>query len=87
MAHRTQITLTDRQYERLRAESRRNGLGLAELIRRAVDRTYGWTSNDAMSAALDSSAGCWSAREDDLEDGAAYVERIRHGMAGRLAPS
>jgi hypothetical protein len=38
MSHRTQITLTDEQYERLRAESRETGLGLAEQVRRAVDR-------------------------------------------------
>ena len=29
MSHRTQITLTDEQYERLINESRRSGLGLA----------------------------------------------------------
>jgi hypothetical protein len=35
MAHHTQITLADEQYERLGEESRRSGLGLAELVRRA----------------------------------------------------
>ena len=41
MAHRMQITLADRQYERLRREADRTGASLAELVRRAVDRAYG----------------------------------------------
>ena len=41
MSHRTQITLTDEQYALLREESRRSGHGLAELVRRAVERSYG----------------------------------------------
>ena len=41
MAHRMQITLADRQYERLRLEAERTGASLAELVRRAVDRAYG----------------------------------------------
>lgn len=41
MAHRMQITLADRQYERLRREAERTGASLAELVRRAVDRAYG----------------------------------------------
>ena len=36
-----QITLDDRQYERLRREAERTGASIAELIRRAVDRSYG----------------------------------------------
>ena len=41
MAHRMQITLDDRQYERLRREAERTGASIAELIRRAIDRAYG----------------------------------------------
>ena len=40
MTHRTQITLTNQQYERLQEESRLTGASLAELVRRAVDATY-----------------------------------------------
>ncbi len=60
MAHRTQITLDDRQYERLRRESDRTGASLAELIRRAIDRTYGaeGTLEDKLRA-IDESAGAW----------------------------
>ncbi len=82
MAHRTQITLADEQYERLRAESRRTGLGLAELVRRAVDRVYGSTGPEETVRALDATFGSWAGRTDD---GASYVEGVRRGMARRLA--
>ena len=40
MSRRTQVTLTDRQHAFLVGEALRTGLSLAELVRRAVDRTY-----------------------------------------------
>jgi hypothetical protein len=40
MSRRTQITFTDRQHLFLGDESRRTGLSVAELVRRAVDATY-----------------------------------------------
>ena len=40
MGRRTQITLTDRQHAFLHGEKTRTGLSVAELIRRAVDKTY-----------------------------------------------
>ena len=40
MSRRTQITLSDRQHAFLLSESDRTGLSLAELVRRAVDKTY-----------------------------------------------
>jgi hypothetical protein len=40
MSRRTQITLSDSQYDLLRYEAYRSGLSLAELVRRAVDLTY-----------------------------------------------
>jgi len=63
MAHRMQITLDDRQYERLRAEAERTGASLAELIRRAVDRTYGAerTVEDKLRA-IEQSAGALADR-------------------------
>jgi len=82
MAHRTQVTLADEQYERLRAESRRSGLGLAELVRRAVDHVYGGNRPADIVRALDDSFGSWTDRADD---GASYVEGLRRGMADRLA--
>ena len=82
MSHRTQITLSDEQYDRLRHESARSGLGLAELVRRAVDRSYGSATHRQLLDALDSSFGSWTERDID---GADYVEGLRHGMARRLA--
>lgn len=81
MSHRTQITLSDEQYELLRSESRRRGLGLAELIRRAVDSSYGTVDRDEQLAALQESFAGWS--EGDA--GASYVESLRTGMERRLA--
>jgi hypothetical protein len=39
-SRRTQITLTDRQYELLRYEAARSGLSMSELIRRSIDKIY-----------------------------------------------
>ena len=84
MSHRTQITLTDQQYELLLARSRRSGLGLAELVRRAVDSVYGDVTVDQRLADLEAGFGAWG-DEDPGEDGAAYVAARRRGMASRLA--
>ena len=82
MSHRTQITLTDEQYARLREESRRSGRGLAELVRRAVEHTYGASPAAEVLSALDESYASW---EDRDFDGASYVDGFRRGMSRRLA--
>ena len=82
MSHRTQITLEDAQYERLLAEARQTGLGLAELVRRAVDNTYGRSSADEFRKAVDQAFGSWSGRDTD---GEAYVEQIRTARADRFS--
>lgn len=79
MTHRTQITLEDEQYARLLAESENTGLSLAELLRRAVDRTYRLGPEERRSA-LDLSFGAWSVGLDGEE----YVERLRGGLGHRL---
>jgi hypothetical protein len=81
MSHRTQITLSDRQYELLRLESRRRGVGLAELVRRAIDRTYGGADRGEQLAALEDSFGAWGAGVD----GATFVDQLRRGMGRRLS--
>ena len=81
MAHRTQITLTDAQYERLRAESKRTGASLSELVRRALDSTYRLPEANTLEEALEDSFGAWTDRDFD---GARYVERLRRGTARRL---
>jgi hypothetical protein len=79
MSHRTQITLEDEQYARLLAEGARSGLGLAELVRRAVDVVYpSAASIEIKLAALDAGFGAWA--EDDGEDRAAYLEALRPGL-------
>jgi hypothetical protein len=79
MAHRTQITLTDAQYARLKRESERSGLALAELVRRALDATRGDPPPD-FDAALERSFGAWADRDFDGEQ---YVERLRRPGLGR----
>jgi 23S rRNA U2552 (ribose-2'-O)-methylase RlmE/FtsJ len=79
--HRTQITLTDSQYARLRDESARSGRSLAELVRRALDERYDAVSKADRLRLLDSAFGAWAHRG---ENGAAFVERVRSGTARRL---
>jgi len=82
MSHRTHITLTDEQYTWLKRESARTGLGLAELVRRALAAVYSDGSTQDPMGVLAASFGAWQDRE---ADGAAYVEDLRRGIAGRLA--
>jgi hypothetical protein len=79
--HRTQITLTDAQYVRLRDESARSGHSLAELVRRALDERYEVVSRPDRLRLFDSAFGAWAHRD---EGGAAFVERVRSGTARRL---
>jgi hypothetical protein len=81
MSHRTQITLTDAQYARLLEESERTGVGLAELVRRALATVYGDLSPDEALDAFETSFGVWGNHRDN---GRAYVEILRPGMRQRL---
>lgn len=81
VSHRAQVTLTDEQYSRLRDESRRTGLSCAELMRRAIDRSYAEGPSGDLEEALAETFGLWKDRE---LDGAAYVDKLRRGMARRL---
>jgi len=84
MAHRTQITLRDDQYERLREEAAASGVSLSELIRRAVDLRYGEPSREERLRALETSFGAWT--EKPGEDRAAYLKELRgRGVGERLA--
>lgn len=82
MSHRTQITLSDAQYDRLLQESERTGLGLAELVRRALNAAWGDMQSEEALAALDESFGAWQERE---LDGEAYIESMRRGLSHRLS--
>lgn len=59
MSRRTQITLTDRQHQFLETESIRTGLSIAELVRRALDKTYRPHVRPS-AAGLELSLGIWS---------------------------
>ena len=82
MSHRTQITLTDAQYDRLRRESEQTGLGLAALVRRAVDTVFPDGRQGNPKEILEGSFGAWKDRDFDGEK---YVERLRSGLARRLS--
>ena len=82
MSHRIQVSFSDEQYAHLCAESRRTGLGLAELVRRSASYSYGLMDPDERRQALDDSFGAWKDRDFDGEQ---YVERMRRGMAHRLS--
>ncbi len=81
MAHRTQITLRDDQYERLRKEAAASGVSLAELIRRAIDSEHVEPSREQRLLALDTSFGAWA--EEAGEDRAAYLKELRGRGVGK----
>lgn len=80
MSHRTQVTLTDEQYDRLKTESTRTGLGLAELVRRALQALYGKPAQENPEAVIRATAGTWHRPHENGEE---YVERLRQGLAER----
>ena len=84
MSHRTQITLSDEEYARLKRESERTGLALAELVRQALHQTYGAVDADVRERAIQESFGAW-ARPGETGEG--YVEALRRGLARRLPSS
>ena len=85
MAHRTQITLRDDQYTRLRLEAMKTGASLSELIRKAVDEKYAGPTIEERKRALDASFGAWADRTDIPETGEEYVRRLRGpGLGERL---
>jgi hypothetical protein len=72
---RTQVSLTDDQMRRLRAEARRRGVPIAAVVRDAVDRVVPGTTTSrsaafarALAAAgrFDSGTGDVAARHDEI---------------------
>lgn len=81
MSRRTQITLTEAQYRLLKRESERTGVSLAELVRRAVTRTYG-ASRGRKGNGFEASFGLWKDRDLDPVE---YVKQLRGpGLGQRL---
>ena len=87
MERDTDIRLGEEQYRQLESESRRSGLSVEELVRRAVDRMYCPSAGVERVRALAESFGAWRGEGEDepAGDGAAYVERLRAGLGRRLA--
>lgn len=65
--HRTQIYLPQDAYESLIELSQRQGVTLAESIRRAVQVYLRQTEASGLSEALESSFGAWSDRSEASE--------------------
>ncbi len=82
MSHRTQITLTDAQYERLRKTSEQTGLSIAELVRRALDEALPRTTHDEFMDSLDKVFGIWGDRDIDPVE---YVKQFRPGLGRKFA--
>jgi hypothetical protein len=78
---RTQIYLAAEDLELLDRAARTTGASRSELIRRAIQATYGERKPEDRLAALTRSAGSWQTRRFT---GAAYVDRIRGDLSKRL---
>jgi Arc/MetJ-type ribon-helix-helix transcriptional regulator len=80
---RTQIYLGEEELELLDRAARETGASRSELIRRAVQATFGRQGKDARLSALRASAGSWRGRR---RTGAEYVDTVRGGdLNERLA--
>ena len=58
MGNRFTVILEPRQYRYLHDEANRSSLSIGELIRRALDHTYGF-GDDRRSRGLELSVGVW----------------------------
>ena len=71
---RTQVYLGEEELELLDRVSRETGASRSELIRRAVQASFGREDKDARLSALRASAGSWGGRR---RTGAEYVDAMR----------
>lgn len=78
---RTQVYLREEELDLLDRVGRATGASRSELIRRAVQSTFGEKTNAEKLEALTSSAGSWSGRRFT---GAEYVDRVRGDLSERL---
>jgi len=80
---RTQVYLGEEELELLDRVSSETGASRSELIRRAVQASFGRQDNEVRRAALRASAGSWRGRR---HSGAEYVDQMRSGdLNERLA--
>jgi predicted DNA-binding protein len=81
IVERTQIYLTRRESSTLARLAKETGRTRSQLIREAIAAQYVLSADaEALTAALDATAGLWS---DRTETGEAYVERLRTGRLAR----
>ncbi len=78
---RTQVYLRGEELELLERVGRVTGASRSELIRRAIQRTYGETSKADKLRALEASVGSWRGRNFT---GTEYVDTIRGDLGERL---
>lgn len=79
MSHRTQITLTDRQYEILKSDAEESGRSMSQLVRRSLDRTYGQrTSVEERLRLVEHAAGVWT--RPGTFDTVAEVQKLRRPL-------
>ena len=78
---RTQVYLGDDDVELLDRVAQATGASRSELIRRAVQSTFGEKTKAERLQALDASAGSWS---DRRLTGAEYVDGLRGDLNERL---
>jgi hypothetical protein len=73
---RTQVYLTEEQWQRLAYIGRREGLTVSELIRKAIDEVYSHPDAIDFDDLLDKITGIWSDRSDmgRTED---YIRELR----------
>jgi hypothetical protein len=80
---RTQVYLGEEELELLDRASSETGASRSELIRRAVQDSFGLPGKHSRRAALRASAGSWRGRR---ASGAEYVDAMRSGdLNERLA--
>ena len=78
---RTQVYLGDDELELLEHVARQTGASRSELIRRAIQSTFGERTKAEKLHALEASAGSWKGR---VLTGAEYVDALRGDLNERL---
>ncbi len=73
---RTQIYLNNDQYNNLLIESRKRSKTISDLIREAVDKSFGAKKDVGLDRATDNIFGLWEKRKDIIS-GMNYVDNIR----------
>lgn len=78
---RTQVYLGDEELALLERAAQASGASRSELIRRAIQRTFGASGREDRLRALEASAGSWGGRGPM---GAEYVNEVRGDLGERL---